>query len=417
MNRIKIYSSIIYVFLLLFLIGTGCSNRETIPVWTNDSTFVYPAIDSNDIEARITFFRKPDFRSGDLLGVGQNFSIMVDGDVRANVDLKNRFAQGNTELMFHLDWIGPDRKSFYQKRVDLLPNDTASTLNSSITTSPEIREPGEYSLRVYYFRELIAEKKFELLPEFQLENENGEALSATITLYRTTSKTTGELIGVDSVFTLKKGRNLRSLVDLKNRFVYGKRELLFRTEWTDSTGNAFYSKDFDLSPIDSVSSLYSSISISPENRQAGKYSFQVFLFHELIAEQIFELKEEPKIIVPSFDQIKATITLYSKLDKKTGKLIGEGELFSIDEKARVHAQIDVANRSKYKNQKLSFTLKWIDPADKSFYEKDINLSAYDMDNSLSSSISIQPGKREPGQYCLQLYLFDKMIAEKKFELR
>lgn len=413
----KTYSSIAYLIVIISLIGTGCSNRETVPIFNADSTLVYPAINSNDIEASITFFRKADYKSGDLLGVGQCFSIMEEGDVRVNVDLKNRFAQGNREPMFHLDWIGPDGKSLYQKRIDLLPNDSTSTLNSSISTSPEIREAGEYSLRVYYFRELIAEKKFELLPEFQLQNKNGETLSANITLYRTTSKTTDELIGVDSVFTLKKGRNLRSLVDLKNRFVYGKRELLFRTEWADSTGSVFYSKDYDINPNDSVSSMYSSISISSENRQAGKYSFQVFLFHELIAEQIFELKEEPKIIVPSFDQIKATITLYSKLDKKTGKLIGEGELFSIEEKARVHAQIDVANRSKYKNQKLSFTLKWTDPTGKSFYEKDINLSAYDPDNSLSSSISIPPGKREPGLYSLQLFLFDKMIAEKGFELK
>lgn len=412
----KVASTTIYLLLLIFLIGSGCSSRETSPIFDADSTLVYPAIEDGDVEATITFFRKDDSQSGSLLGVGRYFSIMEDGDVRANVEIKNRFAHGNRELMFHLDWIDPDGNSFFQKRIDLLPDDSTSTLNSSISTSPEIRQPGEYCLRIYYFRELIAEKKFELFPVFQLHTESGEAISAKTTLYRAIGKKSGKLIGIDSTFTLKDRRNLRAIVDLKNRFVYGHRELLFRMEWTDSTGQAFFTKGFDLGPNDTVTSLHSSISISPENRQVGKYSLRVFLFHELIEEKDFELQKEAEVVTPKFDLLKVDITLYSSLDNESSKRIGKGEIFNIEDKARVYAQIEVSGRAKHKNQKLSFTLKWTGPDGQSFYEKDIDLLANDPETGLGSSISIFPTKREPGSYSLQVYLSDKFIAAKKFEL-
>ena len=37
--------------------------------------------------------------------------------------------------------------------------------------------------------------------------------------------------------------------------------------------------------------------------------------------------------------------------------------------------------------------------------------------TLKSSISTPPGKRDPGTYSLQVYLFRELIAEKSFQLR
>ena len=92
--------------------------------------------------------------------------------------------------MFHFDWIGPDGETFYMKRVYLSQQDSTLTISSSISISPEQRDTGEYKLRVYLFRELIAEKKFEVLPEFQLNTAQHEELKVNITLYRTKSKKT-----------------------------------------------------------------------------------------------------------------------------------------------------------------------------------------------------------------------------------
>jgi hypothetical protein len=38
-------------------------------------------------------------------------------------------------------------------------------------------------------------------------------------------------------------------------------------------------------------------------------------------------------------------------------------------------------------------------------------------STITGSISITPDKRPPGEYLLQVYLFDEVIAEKKFELK
>ena len=81
------------------------------------------------------------------------------------IDLENRFAYGDRELIFHLDWIGEDEKSFYRKQINLYPDDSSSTIKSSISISPDKRQAGNCILQIFLFNKLIAEKKFELRPE------------------------------------------------------------------------------------------------------------------------------------------------------------------------------------------------------------------------------------------------------------
>jgi hypothetical protein len=64
--------------------------------------------------------------------------------------------------MFHLEWLSPDGETVYKKRIDWAPNSSTATLKSSIAIDPDRRSPGRYSFRVYLFRELMAEKRFEL---------------------------------------------------------------------------------------------------------------------------------------------------------------------------------------------------------------------------------------------------------------
>jgi hypothetical protein len=65
---------------------------------------------------------------------------------------------GERELMFHLVWIGPNDREFYTKRIDFDATETPARLVNSISIPPSRRTPGRYTLRVYLFRELIAEK-------------------------------------------------------------------------------------------------------------------------------------------------------------------------------------------------------------------------------------------------------------------
>ena len=128
-----------------------------------DSTIVYPAKDSNDISARITFSRYFGQKTGRQWGITSVFPIKEDENVYAVVELENRLKKLDRDLMFHLDWIGPDGQVGVPERDRscrrvILP----VPLMSSVSSSPGIRQPGNYSLRIYLFRELIAEKYFEL---------------------------------------------------------------------------------------------------------------------------------------------------------------------------------------------------------------------------------------------------------------
>jgi len=265
--------------------ATGCSERASEPVILPDSTIVFPAKKGDGISATITLCRKVIQKTGKRIGMGTIFSIREDGNVYAFIDLENRFVYGDKELMFHLDWIDPEGKSFYQKRIDLSPTDSSLTINSSISVAPGKRQAGEYFLRVYFFRELVAEKKFELQTEDQVEK-----VTAKITFFKNIDKETGIMNGVDTVFSMKKKGIVRASIDLANLSVYQDEELSFQLDWIGPDGKSFYKKQIDLLPVDSFGTINSSISISPDKRQPGKCLLKVYLFDEVIAEKRFELR-------------------------------------------------------------------------------------------------------------------------------
>lgn len=291
MKKITLNKRSIILIFSIQLILTACSDRMETPVLQDDGTIVYPAKHADDISATIILCSDVDKKTDERLGVGTVFTAREGANVRAYIDLKNRFVHDDLELMFHIEWKKPDGNSFYMKRVDLFSDDSSTTIGSSISISPDLREPGEYSISVYYFRELIAEKKFEILPKFELITEKGERIKANITLYRKTSKKTGKLIGEGTEFKIKENESVRANVDLENRFVYGQHELSFVLDWISSDGNSFYQKQIDLYPADSTASFYSAISISPDKREAGNYSLRLYLFDELISEKEFELHQ------------------------------------------------------------------------------------------------------------------------------
>jgi hypothetical protein len=289
----KIKSKILLLLLLptLVLLLTDCSSRIDEPIIADEETIIYPAKQADEIVAKISFCRRIDKKSDEVMGEGQVFSLIEDGVLYAVADIENQYKHLGNGLMFHCDWIAKDGKSLFCKQIEISPGDSNSSINSSISISPEKREAGEYYFKLYYFRELIAEKKFELLPALTVTPEVADELAPEITLYRAVSKSTGKLIGEGSVFEIKDKRNVRASVELKNRFAFGDQELMFHIDWIGPDGESIYRKRLDLYPTDSTSIIESSISISPDKRQAGNYKFQLLLFNTLIAEQPFELQE------------------------------------------------------------------------------------------------------------------------------
>ncbi|MCA9758314.1 MAG: hypothetical protein KDA27_21140 [Candidatus Eisenbacteria bacterium] len=143
--------------------SSGCSSRSETPTLTADSTLIRAAKEPGGIEASITFCGKSETKSGRRRAVSDVFTADDDAKVYAYVDLENQSGLGDRPLDVHLVWIGPDESSFFTKRIEYTPSDSASTLSSRISLPADRRDPGSYSLRVYVFRELIAERAFEVL--------------------------------------------------------------------------------------------------------------------------------------------------------------------------------------------------------------------------------------------------------------
>jgi hypothetical protein len=288
LNQITL--SLFFISLLLIALS-GCSSRRETPVTTEDSTIVYPPNKVEGINAKISFCKKISKKTGEKIGQGTAFTINEKTKVYAIVELEDKESSKYQELMFHIDWIGPNGKSFYKKRIDIAPTDSSSTIKSSISTTPDKRQPGIYIFRVFLFRELIAEKKFELQVDKSLTGKEFD-INTNITLYRKLGKKTGKRIGAGTNFTIKKKTKVKAVIELVNRNDYTDSELKFNLDWIGPNGKSFYRKEIELAPEDSSTSLKSSISISPEKRKPGNYTLRFYLFKELIAEKNFKLHAE-----------------------------------------------------------------------------------------------------------------------------
>lgn len=281
---------VIFLSILILLGISGCSSRFETPILDADGTLVYPAKNGNDIKAKIILCRKEDPETGNRIGTGTIFTNWEEGNIRAFFDLENRFAYGERMVVFHINWIGTDGSSLYQKEIDLSPNESTNTINSSISIDPETREPGAYTVQIFLYRELIAEKKFEIRPVSQVTASWYGKIKPNIRLYRKESKKTGKLIGEGTSFTIDDKERVRTMIDFETAVVDAEQELVFYLDWIGPEGESVYRKENVLYPGESISTLESSISIAPDKRAPGEYTLRLSLFDEIIAEQAFEIK-------------------------------------------------------------------------------------------------------------------------------
>jgi len=116
-------------------------------------------------------------------------------------------------------------------------------------------------------------------------------------------------------------------------------------------------------------------------------------------------------------EVSITLASKAKVSKKTGKRLGVARVFDIGQDEKVHAFVDVANPEARGARPLSFHLVWLDPDRDLIFKRRIEYLSADSSASLSSALSIPKGKRVPGEYSFQVYLFRELIAEKGFTLR
>ena len=115
-------------------------------------------------------------------------------------------------------------------------------------------------------------------------------LEAKITLCRKISKRTGKPLGAGTVFTTRPKAKVRALIELENPLALGERDLQLHVVWLGPNQKRFYKKMIDYTPDPASPFIKGSISIPPDRRLPGRYTCQVYLFRELIAEKHFYLQ-------------------------------------------------------------------------------------------------------------------------------
>lgn len=313
--------SILFSIVLIQIVLYKCSDRLESPGIEKNSTIVYPSKSDNGIETNITFCGKISKKTGEPLKAGTVFPIIEKTKVYALVYLYNREFHKDKELMFHIDWLDSSGSSFYKKRIDVSPDDSSLSIVSSISISPQKRKTGNYKVRVYLFRELIAEKKFQLVeslndsarvekkskssnktvtkekvkvekkikPKIKLEN-----IKANLVLCRRVSKKTGKPIGADTTFIIKEKAKVKAVVSIEHQEIKTNQQMTFYFDWIGPDGKSFYKKRVVYTTSNSFFTISNSISIAPEKRQPGTYILQVTFRKKIIAEQKFELTAQTK---------------------------------------------------------------------------------------------------------------------------
>ncbi len=403
-----IEKNILLLFAALLLLMLGCTSRVEEPVIENEFLKVYSAKDTADISIDLTTCRRVDKKSGDLTGEGDQFVATDQEWIRAVASIGNRNLSNSNELMFHFDWTGPSGYTFYTKQIDLLLEDSSSVLVSSISLAPDTRQAGIYTIRLYYFRELLAEKKFEVLPEFDVSGYDLQAFTENLKLSRKGKKASAD----NAVFRQQKKGSVKAEFVLDNTFDFKMNEVLYRFDWYIKGDTIpFYRKRIDVDITDSPETISSTLSIDPEKRKVGDYFVVVNIYGKSISEKAFSL-------LPPLDysNVNTNVVLYKKKSKKSGKLLGQGTTFKLGKKNKVRAQIKVSNLEEFKGEELDVKLRWVGPDGKGFYSKSYSITPEKSTALINASISIKKGKREPGKYSLKVYLFNELVSEQSFNV-
>lgn len=241
--------------------------------------------------------------------------------------------------------------------------------------------------------------------------------NSIITLCRSYNSETFRATGAANAFPLYGRNDVRAIIDIKNLIAENfNHPQIFDIEWLDIENKLLFRKHVELLPGDSTRWLESSIGISPQTRSPGTYQINLYHFREMVASRHFDLLPMDSIIQQWAGRLQAEIILFRKVDRTTGELVDVGNEFEIREKGNLRAQILIKKKIILKDHELRLRVDWLGSDSNSCYRKDITLYPGDSLTDLSSSIGISPDKRTPGNYRLQLWLYDTIVAEKEFRL-
>jgi hypothetical protein len=419
--NMRIHLYIILISLSVIVIA-GCSTRLESPVINNAEGIIsYSPKDTTGIKAEVILYKGIDETTGNPL-TAKSFTIGKKAKLYGTVKLLNRNYHQGEDLMIHIDWLDPEGNSFFKKRIDIPSSDTTAELKSAISIQPENRDTGNYLFRVYLFRELIVEKNFSLVL-YDVDSANvfsktaSERILADISLGRKFDKKKDIPADTGSTFTMKGKSKVYAGIRLLNKELYQGRTLELNVNWYDSNDSSLFSKRMSLSPYDESTYVKSSISINEKSRPAGKYKVKVYLYGNLIGEKSFSLvKDDGEIKLTAIKGLESNIVLCRRIDKKSNQPVGVSDEFTIKDGAKIYSVITIKDSRKKTPDKSFIKVEWLGPGNKPFYDKKFKFSPENGVYRLSSSISIFPGKRKPGEYKCRVYYNLSLIGESKFKL-
>ena len=304
-------------------------------------------------EGDLSLYRRNTGITGSIPGISTRFTPVKGHKIHARYRLTGNLPEGSVHL-FHFQWVGPDGKAFFTKPETLNPGE--HELVSAISADPGRRKPGRYTLNVYYFRELLASRHFEVLPPFdfpEITRENN--LELTVKSHFDGEKPAGNTVV----------RMNRTYLVARYRapvFRDSIRELWYKMEWRDSAGKVVSRKRFEGHSVDSI--LQSRISLASGRFAPGIYTCEVSLFDSLLDRRRFSL-------LPPYDLslLKTRITLCRKYRKKQGTTEGVGEVFRLGEKNKVYACAKWNVPKHLDSIPWQVLMRWVDPDGKVFYTK------------------------------------------------
>jgi hypothetical protein len=124
---------------------------------------IKPKVTKESLTASIIVCKKISKKTGKPIGVGDKFTIKEKANVKAIVNFEKHEIKTNEQMKFYFNWIGPDEKIFYKKRIVYTTSNPTFSLSNSISIAPEKRKPGIYKIRVVFRKKTVAEQKFELV--------------------------------------------------------------------------------------------------------------------------------------------------------------------------------------------------------------------------------------------------------------
>lgn len=95
---------------------------------------------------------------------------------------------------------------------------------------------------------------------------------------------------------------------------------------------------------------------------------------------------------------------------------GSGTRFFLRDNARVFAFVDIMNPAARGTERpLHFHLVWTNPNGIAVFTRDVPVDPTGEDPVIRSSFTLDPDRRQPGRYSLQVYLHRELIARKFFD--